>query len=183
MLKIDDLHVHLDADAGLVRAIDGMRLTLAQGQTFALVGESGCGKSMTALSLMRLLPEVGQVVGGRVVLEGTDLLALSELAMRGVRGSRMAMIFQEPALSLNPVMPVGAQIVEVLARHTDLHGDAAAHRARELLDWVGIPDAARHFDQFQRAVVCRLVAADGQNRGHHRQPFPALHWPSPERAF
>jgi peptide/nickel transport system ATP-binding protein len=148
LLQVEGLSTWLDSARGVLRVVDGVSFGIVRGETFALVGESGCGKSMTALSLMRLLPDVGQVVGGRVELEGTDLLALSELAMRGVRGSRMAMIFQEPALSLNPIMPVGAQIVEVLARHTDLHGDAAARRARELLDWVGIPDAARHFGHY-----------------------------------
>ena len=148
LLEVDGLSTWLDTARGVLRVVDGVSFGIARGETFALVGESGCGKSMTALSLMRLLPDIGHVVGGRVVLEGTDLLALSELAMRSVRGSRMAMIFQEPALSLNPVMPVGAQIVEVLARHTDLHGDAAAHRAREILDWVGIPDAARQVGHY-----------------------------------
>ena len=148
LLEVDHLSTWLDTPRGVLRVVDGVSFAIARGETFALVGESGCGKSMTALSLMRLLPDVGHVVGGRVALEGTDLLALSELAMRGVRGSRMAMIFQEPALSLNPVMPVGAQIAEVLVRHTDLRGDAAARRARELLDWVGIPDAVRLVDQY-----------------------------------
>jgi peptide/nickel transport system ATP-binding protein len=148
LLEVEGLSTWLDTARGVLRVVDGVSFGIAHGETFALVGESGCGKSMTALSLMRLLPEVGHIVGGRVVLEGTDLLALSELSMRSVRGSRMAMIFQEPALSLNPVMPVGAQIVEVLVRHTDLEGSAAVSRARELLEWVGIPDAARHFDHY-----------------------------------
>ena len=129
MLKIDDLHVHLDADAGLVRAIDGMRLTLAQGQTFALVGESGCGKSMTALALMRLLPDNGRIAGGRLDLDGQDLFDLSEARMRDVRGGRIGMIFQEPGTSLNPVMKVGAQIVEAIEAHTPLRGEAARKKA------------------------------------------------------
>ena len=94
MLEIDGLQVQLDADAGLVRAIDGMHLTLARGETFALVGESGCGKSMTALALMRLLPENGRIAAGSVRLEGQDLLTLPESRMREVRGGRVAMIFQ-----------------------------------------------------------------------------------------
>src|SRR5689334_16940987 len=103
MLMIDDLKVALDADAGLVKALDGLRLTLQRGETFALVGESGCGKSMTALALMRLLPENGRVTHGRYEIEGEDVLALPESRMRGVRGGRIGMIFQEPATSLNPV--------------------------------------------------------------------------------
>ena len=111
MLKIEDLKVALDADAGLVKAIDGLSLAIERGETFALVGESGCGKSMTALALLRLLPENGAVTAGRVMLEDVDLVELPELAMRRVRGRRIAMIFQEPATSLNPVMRVGDQIV------------------------------------------------------------------------
>ena len=120
MLKIDDLKVALDADAGLVRAIDGLSLAIRRGETFALVGESGCGKSMTALALMRLLPENGRVTDGRVLLDGHDVLALPESSMRAVRGGRIGMIFQEPATSLNPVMRVGDQIVEAIE---------SAHRA------------------------------------------------------
>ncbi len=148
LLEVDGLSTWLDTARGVLRVVDGVSFDIRRSETFALVGESGSGKSMTALSLMRLLPDVGHVVGGRVTLEGTDLLALSELAMRGVRGKRIAMIFQEPALSLNPVMPVGPQIVEVLQRHTALRGAAAQRRARELLEEVGIPDAARHVGHY-----------------------------------
>ena len=103
---------------------------------------------MTALSIMRLLPDAGRIVGGEIRLDGSDLLALPETAMRGVRGSRIAMIFQEPGTSLNPVMTVGAQIVEVLERHTDLRGEAASRRGLELLDSVGIPDSPRRFHEY-----------------------------------
>jgi len=148
LLEVRNLSTWLDSGSEVVRAVDGLTFSLGRGETFALLGESGCGKSMTALSLMRLLPDAGRIVGGQVLLEGTDLLALSEMAMRGVRGRRMAMIFQEPGTSLNPVLAIGAQIEEVLVRHTDLRGDAARIRARELLESVGIPDAARHLDEF-----------------------------------
>src|ERR1043165_2214891 len=120
MLNVSDLKVALDADAGLVKAIDGLSLSIARGETFALVGESGCGKSMTALALMRLLPENGRVTEGRIDLHGEDTLALPESQMRTVRGRRVAMIFQEPSTSLNPVMRVGDQIVEAIETHTDL---------------------------------------------------------------
>ena len=169
LLRVDDLSTWLETGHGVLRVVDGVSFDIARGETFALVGESGSGKSMTALSLMRLLPDVGQVVNGRAMLDGTDLMALSELAMRSVRGRRIAMIFQEPALSLNPVMPVGAQIEEVLLRHTDLRGEAARRRARELLDWVGIPDAARHVDYYpfqlsggmkQRVMIAIALACD-----------------------
>ena len=110
VLDVQRLKVALDADAGLVRAIDGLTLSIRRGETFALVGESGCGKSMTALALMRLLPDNGNVTQGQVVLEGTDVLGLPESSMRAVRGGRIGMIFQEPATSLNPVMRVGEQL-------------------------------------------------------------------------
>ncbi|MGN7874920.1 ABC transporter ATP-binding protein [Roseateles sp. 22389] len=169
MLKIDDLHVHLDADAGLVRAIDGMRLTLAQGQTFALVGESGCGKSMTALALMRLLPDNGRIAAGRLELDGQDLFDLSEARMRDVRGGRIGMIFQEPGTSLNPVMKVGDQIVEAIEAHTPLRGAAARRKAVDWLRRVGIPEPERRIDEYpfrlsggqkQRIMIAMTLAAE-----------------------
>jgi len=169
MLEIDDLKVRLDADAGLVRAIDGMRLTLARGETFALVGESGCGKSMTALALMRLLPENGRIAAGAVRLDGEDLLALPEGRMRAVRGGRIAMIFQEPSTSLNPVMRVGDQIVEAIQAHTELRGLAARAKALDWLRRVGIPEPERRLDDYpfrlsggqkQRVMIAIALAAE-----------------------
>jgi peptide/nickel transport system ATP-binding protein len=173
MLRIDDLKVELDSDAGLVRAIDGLKLAIERGETFALVGESGCGKSMTALALMRLLPENGYVVGGDVHLaeggERIDLLALPELGMRRVRGGRIGMIFQEPGTSLNPVMTVGRQVVEAIEAHTDLRGSAARERALQWLQRVGIPEPERRFDDYpfrlsggqkQRVMIAMALAAE-----------------------
>jgi peptide/nickel transport system ATP-binding protein len=173
MLLIDDLRVHLDSDAGLVRAIDGLRLALQRGETFALVGESGCGKSMTALALMRLLPENGFVAGGDIRLaesgQALDLLALPEQAMRGVRGGRIGMIFQEPGTSLNPVMTVGRQVVEAIEAHTPLRGKAARSKAIEWLERVGIPEPERRFDDYpfrmsggqkQRVMIALALAAE-----------------------
>ena len=169
LLEIKDLKTWLDSSGGTVRAIDGISLELARGETFAIVGESGCGKSMTALSVLRLLPEAGQVVAGSVLLGGEDLLCLPEAAMRGVRGRRIAMIFQEPATSLNPVLTVGRQIGEVLERHTALRGEAARKRMLELLDAVGIPDPARRLDEYsfqlsgglkQRVMIAVALAAE-----------------------
>ncbi|MGQ3054945.1 MAG: ABC transporter ATP-binding protein [Roseateles sp.] len=169
MLEIDDLHVALDADAGLVRAIEGMRLALARGETFALVGESGCGKSMTALALMRLLPENGRITAGAVRLDGQDLLALPEGRMREVRGGRISMIFQEPSTSLNPVMRVGDQIVEAIEAHTPLRGAAARAKAIDWLARVGIPEPARRIDDYpfrlsggqkQRVMIAIALAAE-----------------------
>ena len=140
ILDIQDLRVALDADAGLVKAIDGLNLSIKRGETFALVGESGCGKSMTALALMRLLPENGNVTSGRITLQREDLLALPESGMRAVRGGRIGMIFQEPSTSLNPVMRVGDQIVEAIEAHTALRGAQARAKAIEWMGKVGIPD-------------------------------------------
>jgi peptide/nickel transport system ATP-binding protein len=169
MLTIDDLRVALDAEAGLVKALDGLRLTLQRGETFALVGESGCGKSMTALALMRLLPENGRVIGGRYELEGEDVLALPESQMRNIRGGRIGMIFQEPSTSLNPVMKVGDQIVEAIEAHTDLRGAAAREKAIEWLERVGIPHPERRIDEYpfrlsggqkQRVMIAIALAAE-----------------------
>ena len=129
LLRVEGLRTCLLSAAGIVRAVDDVSFDVEAGETFALLGESGCGKSMTALSLMRLLPDAGSIVGGQVLLDGRDLLALSEAEMRDVRGREMAMIFQEPATSLNPVLSVGRQIVEVLERHTPMQGTAARRRA------------------------------------------------------
>ncbi|MFP5411315.1 MAG: ATP-binding cassette domain-containing protein, partial [Gammaproteobacteria bacterium] len=115
----------LVTEIGGARVVDGVSFTVAAGETYALLGESGCGKSMTALSLMRLLPDGGRVTAGSVTLDGTDVRALPERAMRDVRGGGMAMIFQEPMLALNPVITVGDQIVEALVRHRRLAGMAA----------------------------------------------------------
>ena len=169
MLLIDDLKVSLDAEAGLVKAIDGIRLSVQRGETFALVGESGCGKSMTALALMRLLPENGRVTQGRYVLEGEDVLALPESEMREVRGGRIGMIFQEPSTSLNPVMKVGDQIAEAIEIHTPLRGVAARAKAIEWLERVGIPDPQRRIDEYpfrlsggqkQRVMIAIALAAE-----------------------
>ena len=169
MLKIDDLKVALDADAGLVKAIDGLTLCIERGETFALVGESGCGKSMTALALMRLLPDAGRVTGGSVLLEAQDVLALPESRMRLVRGGRIGMIFQEPSTSLNPVMRVGDQIVEAIEAHTALRGAAARAKAIEWLGRVGIPEPERRIDEYpfrlsggqkQRVMIAMTLAAE-----------------------
>jgi peptide/nickel transport system ATP-binding protein len=169
MLEVQDLHVALDAEAGLVRAIDGLRLSMQRGETFALVGESGCGKSMTALALMRLLPENGRVTHGAIRLEGQDMLALPESQMRSVRGGRISMIFQEPGTSLNPVMKVGHQLVEAIETHTALRGEAARAKAIEWLKKVGIPEPERRIDDYpfrmsggqkQRVMIAMALATE-----------------------
>jgi peptide/nickel transport system ATP-binding protein len=170
-LRIENLRTLLDTTGGMVRAVDGISFELRKGECFALVGESGCGKSMTALSIMRLLPEAGRIAGGRVGLEGIDLLALPEAAMRAVRGRRVAMIFQEPSTALNPVLTVGRQITEVLERHTDLSRAATRAKSVQLLKDVGIPDAERRLEQYpfelsgglkQRVMIAAALAVDPQ---------------------
>jgi peptide/nickel transport system ATP-binding protein len=169
VLEIENLRTEIDGSGAPVRAVDGISLSIEKGETFALVGESGCGKSMTALSVMRLLPEAGRIAGGAVRVGGENLLALPEAAMRDVRGRRVAMIFQEPATSLNAVMTVGRQIEEVLERHLGLKGEAAAKRAIELLEAVGVPDAARRHGEYpfqlsgglkQRAMIAMALAGE-----------------------
>ncbi len=175
MLRIDNLKVELDSEAGLVKAIDGLDLAIRRGETFALVGESGCGKSMTALALMRLLPDNGTVAQGRVLLDDedrhgqTDVLSLPESRMRSVRGGRIGMIFQEPSTSLNPVMKVGQQIVEAIEAHTTLRGEAARAKAIEWLRRVGIPEPERRIDEYpfrmsggqkQRVMIAMTLATE-----------------------
>ncbi|MDE1998471.1 MAG: ABC transporter ATP-binding protein [Burkholderiales bacterium] len=176
MLQLENVHVALDAEAGLVRALDGLSLTLYRGETYALVGESGCGKSMTALALMRLLPDNGHVQRGRIALgesvpdaKPTDLLRLPEVVMRRIRGGRVGIIFQEPATSLNPVMRVGDQIVEAIEAHTSLRGEAARHKAIDWLRRVGIPEPERRIDSYpfemsggqkQRVMIAMTLAAE-----------------------
>jgi peptide/nickel transport system ATP-binding protein len=169
MLQTQDLRVALDAELGLVKAIDGLTLAIQRGETFALVGESGCGKSMTALALMRLLPENGRITGGDVRLDRDDLLALPEAGMRAVRGGRIGMIFQEPSTSLNPVMKIGAQIVEAIEAHTALRGAQARAKAIEWLHRVGIPEPERRIDDYpfrmsggqkQRVMIAMTLATE-----------------------
>jgi peptide/nickel transport system ATP-binding protein len=169
MLRIEDLTTELDSDSGLVRAVDALSLTLERGETFALVGESGCGKSMTALSILRLLPDSGRVSAGRVVIDDTDVIQLPESKMRDIRGRRISIIFQEPSTSLNPVMTVGQQITEVIVRHTALRGATAREKAIDWLRRVGIPEPNRRIDDYpfqmsggqkQRVMIAIALAAE-----------------------
>jgi peptide/nickel transport system ATP-binding protein len=169
LLEIENLRTVIDTADQPVLAVDGISLDIRKGETFALVGESGSGKSMTALSILRLLPEAGRIESGSVRLEGKDLLALPESAMRDIRGRRIAMIFQEPATSLNPVLTIGHQIGEVLERHLGMRGGAAVDRSVELLESVGVPDAGRRALEYpfqlsgglkQRAMIAMALAAD-----------------------
>jgi len=140
LIEVQDLKTHFYTEDGVSTAVDGVSWSLQRGKTMPLVGESGCGKSVTALSIMRLVPNPpGRIVGGRILFEGQNLLELSESEMRRIRGNRIAMIFQEPMSSLNPVYTVGQQIVEAIELHQDVRKKAAWDKAVELLRQVGIP--------------------------------------------
>jgi peptide/nickel transport system ATP-binding protein len=169
LLDVTGLRTDIYTEDAVVRAVDGISFDIAPGETFVLLGESGCGKSMAALSLLRLLPDGAEVVDGRVRLGSDELTALPEFHMRDVRGRRIAMIFQEPGLSLNPVITAGDQVAEVLVRHTALRGEPRRQRVQELLSAVGIPDAPRVAAQYpfqlsggmkQRVMIAIALACD-----------------------
>jgi peptide/nickel transport system ATP-binding protein len=139
LLELVDLRTTFETSAGVVHAVDGVSLRVPHGGSVGIVGESGCGKSVTSLSVLRLIAAPGRITGGQIFFEGTDLLALPEAQMRALRGKRIAMIFQEPMTALNPVYTVGQQIGEVLELHEGLDKRAARARSIELLHLVGIP--------------------------------------------
>ena len=170
VLAVDGLRTFFFTRQGIVKAVDGVSFSLHRGETLAIVGESGCGKSMMALSLMRLVPEPpGRIVGGSVTLGGRDLLRLDDEAMRRVRGNEISMIFQEPMTSLNPVLTIGAQIGEALRLHQGLSRSAALNRAIDLLRVVKIPAGKLRAQEYphqlsggmrQRAMIAMALACE-----------------------
>ncbi|MFP3987750.1 ABC transporter ATP-binding protein [Streptomyces sp. E11-3] len=168
LLSVDELSITFTGRGRRdVKAVSGVSFDVDQGQVVGLVGESGCGKSVTSLALMGLLPDRGVRLGGRADFDGKDLLTLSQNQMRDLRGSQIAMIFQDPLSSLNPVVPIGVQVTEILSRHRGLKGDAARKEAANLLDRVGIPDPTRRLKEYphqlsggmrQRALIAMAVA-------------------------
>ena len=167
-LEVRGLSTTLFTRRGEMKAVDGLSLSVSAGETVALVGESGCGKSLSALSIMRLLPDPpARIVGGEVKLNGRDLVPLPEEGMLDIRGKEIGMIFQDPMSSLNPVTTVEKQIAEVLMTHTELGRSQARLRAHELLEMVGMPDAGRRLDAYphqlsggmcQRVVIAMAIA-------------------------
>jgi len=149
LLSVENLHTQFRTEGGLVQAVDDVSFNIQAGETFALVGESGCGKSVTALSIMGLIPNPpGEITSGSIEFGGVDLLKLSSTEMRSIRGSKIGMIFQEPMSSLNPVLTIESQLAEPLKIHTGLSSNAANDRAQELIDMVGIPDSKTRLKQY-----------------------------------
>ncbi len=148
VLRVEDLKTYFHTSAGAVKSVDGVSFTVNRGETVALVGESGSGKSVTSLSIMRLVPAPGKIAGGRIELAGRDLLSLPESAMRGLRGSAMAMIFQEPMTSLNPVFSIGEQIAEAIMLHQHQTRRSALSEAATALELVGIADPERRLKDY-----------------------------------
>jgi peptide/nickel transport system ATP-binding protein len=167
LLEVRDLRTHFATDEGEFHAVDGVSFSLAAGRTLGLVGESGCGKSMTALSIMGLVPPAGRIAGGEIRFEGADLLKLSAAEMRELRGNTLSMIFQEPMTSLNPAFTVGAQIVEGIMKHRSVSRAEAKARAIEVLRHVRIPSPEARFDEYphrlsggmrQRVMIAMALA-------------------------
>ncbi len=170
LLEVKDLKTYFYTDAGVGKAVDGVTFSLDKGKTLGIVGESGCGKSVTSLSIMRLVdPATGKNEGGSILFDGQDILKLPEKEMRKLRGNRISMIFQEPMTSLNPVFTVGYQIEESLMLHKGLDRKQAHARAIELLEMVGIPEPAKRVDEYphqmsggmrQRVMIAMALSGD-----------------------
>lgn len=170
LLEVKDLRTHFRTADGLVLAVDGVSFHVDAGETLGLVGESGCGKSVTALSIMRLVQSPpGIPAGGEILFDGRDVMAMDDAEVRSLRGNSIAMIFQDPMTSLNPVLRVGQQIAEALQRHLGMDKTAAQGRATELLDQVGIPDASERVDDYphqfsggmrQRVMIAMAISCD-----------------------
>ncbi len=170
LLDIRALETHFFTDDGLARAVDGVSYSLARGETVGVVGESGCGKSVTALSVLRLIPNPpGRIVSGEIVFEGTNLLDLSPAEMRRIRGNDISMIFQEPMTSLNPVFTIGNQIAEAVRLHQGLSNKEAINKAVEMLTLVGIPEPSRRVHEYphqlsggmrQRAMIAMALSCN-----------------------
>jgi peptide/nickel transport system ATP-binding protein len=169
LLQVQDLHTDIKLKRSTVHAVDGVTLEIAAGETLGVVGESGCGKTMTALSIMNLLPAGGHIVGGSILLNGQELSTLPEESMRAIRGNEIGMIFQDPLTSLNPTMTIGKQIAEVVNLHRDVSKEQAMDRAADVLDLVGLPRAKERINEYphqfsggmrQRVMIAMALACE-----------------------
>ncbi len=170
LLEVKDLTTHFFTQDGVVKAVDGISYNVHEGEVVGIVGESGCGKSVGAMSVMKLIPSPpGRIVKGDVIFEGEDLVNMEESEMRKIRGNRIAMVFQEPMTSLNPVLTIGRQLTETLELHQGLTGERALNRAAELLDRVGIPEADQRLKDYphqfsggmrQRVMIAIALSCD-----------------------
>lgn len=170
LLEVKDLKTYFYTDAGVAKSVDGVTFSVERGKVLGIVGESGCGKSVTSLSIMRLVdPTTGRYEGGSILFDGHDILKLPEKEMQKLRGNKISMIFQEPMTSLNPVFTIGYQIEESLMLHKGMDKKAARARAIELLEMVGIPEAAKRMDEYphqlsggmrQRVMIAMALAGD-----------------------
>ena len=164
LLEVSNLKTHFFTPDGVVKAVDGISYEVAEGEVVGIVGESGCGKSVGAMSIMRLVASPpGRIVDGEVIFEGEDLVQMDDKEMRDIRGNRIAMVFQEPMTSLNPVLTIGRQLTETLELHQNMNKSEANQRAAELLTMVGIPDAERRLadypHQFSGGMRQRVMIA------------------------
>ena len=169
LLEVENLQTHFRTQDGVARAVDGVSFCVEQRETLAIVGESGCGKSVTANSILGLIPQPPGKIAGSIRFEGTELLNLSRRRLRAIRGNEISMIFQEPMTSLNPVLTVGRQVTETLRLHQDLRGGAAERRATEMLDLVGIAEPRRRLSEYphqlsggmrQRVMIAMAMACN-----------------------
>jgi peptide/nickel transport system ATP-binding protein len=169
LLEVENLQTHFRTPDGVNRAVDGVSFQVAEGETLAIVGESGCGKSVTAMSILRLVPEPPGKVAGAIRFEGRDLMTLDDRAMRGIRGNDISMIFQEPMTSLNPVLSIGRQLGETLRLHQGLDARATQARTIEMLNLVGISEPARRLREYphqmsggmrQRVMIAMALACN-----------------------
>jgi peptide/nickel transport system ATP-binding protein len=169
LLEVRDLQTRFYTEEGVINAVDEISYTIDKGEKFAIVGESGAGKSVASLSLMRLIESPGEIVGGEILFKGEDILQMSDTRLREIRGGEIAMIFQEPETALNPVYTVGEQIAEAIRTHMDLSEEETKERAIEMLDMVGIPDPDERYSDYphqfsggmqQRAVIAIALSCD-----------------------
>ncbi len=172
LLEVSELKTHFFTDDGVVKAVDGVSFSIKEGETFGLVGESGCGKSVTALSIIRLIPDPpGKIIDGKVYLEGEDLVKKSEREMQKIRGNKISMIFQEPMTSLDPVFTIGSELMEVIQLHQGLDKEEARKKAIEMLKVVGIPEPEKRMKEYphqlsggmrQRAMIAMALSCNPQ---------------------